>query len=288
MCDWDTKILAELVTAHGRITLRGLVSLVSNPSTYSLPVLYGDTDSLFVGEGGRPEHSQKVDNFISEAEETYRVKLSKGKPCKILVLTRNKKQYVGIDPDGMSITKTMVGMKRDKTKFCQKIITRLISREFIEPFRDKANLSEAKERVLMFVRAAFENLESKILVKDFDFIKTELAYSLKASRSLETYTNEGIHKEIYREIMMEDSRNAQDSPGHAAFTGSEQVYYYYKIQPLQSNNHQAKKYTIYPEKYVLDLSKYREELFNALDPILEVLGFDLSILRRELLPGQID
>jgi hypothetical protein len=65
---------------------------------------------------------------------------------------------------------------------------------------------------------------------------------------------------------------------------AERVYYYHKIQPILVNSHE-KKYTIYPEKYPLDLEKYKEELFNAIDSILEALGFDVEALRKELLTG---
>jgi DNA polymerase I len=232
---YDPRI-AELVTGHGRITLKGLVSLISDPSKYNLPVLYGDTDSLFVANGAIPENTQRIENFLSEAQETFKIKVSKEKALKILVLTRNKKQYFGINFDGEPISKTMVGMKSDKTLYCQQITSRLISPEFIEPFMDESNLSEARERVLLFVKASFAKLESKILAKDLDFIKHKLAYSLKASRPLDTYNNEGIHKEIYREIIEEAASQNNINIDNSFFAG-ERVYCYYKIYPMYENGH---------------------------------------------------
>jgi DNA polymerase elongation subunit (family B) len=265
--------LAELVTGHGRITLKGLVSLISDSTKYNLPVLYGDTDSLFVADGARPENAQRIENFLSEAQETFKIKLSKEKALKILVLTRNKKQYFGINSEGELISKTMIGMKSDKTLYCQQITSRLISPEFLEPFIDKSNLSEAQEKVLLFVKASFAKLESKILQKDLEFIKHKLAYSLKASRSLDTYNNEGVHKEIYLEVI-EKTDPAKNNNSKNSLFSAEQVYYYYKIQPLQMNGHQ-KKYSTYPEKYPLDLDKYKEELLTSIEPILEALGLDV-------------
>jgi hypothetical protein len=118
----------------------------------------------------------------------------------------------------------MVGMKSDKTLYCQQITSRLISPEFIEPFMDESNLAEAREKVLLFVKSSFAKLEAKILQNDLEFIKHKLAYSLKASRPLDTYNNEGIHKEIYRESIEEAT--ASNALLHNSFKQSIFILFY--------------------------------------------------------------
>ena len=57
------------------------------------------------------------------------------------------------------------------------------------------------------------------------------------------------------------------------------VYYYWKILA------EERSVTIHPEMYPLNMNKYKEELFNCIEPILEAYGVkeeDLNKLHDEL------
>ena len=62
------------------------------------------------------------------------------------------------------------------------------------------------------------------------------------------------------------------------------VYRYWKIKAKN------RKATIHPEKYELDMQKYREGLFNCIKPVLEVYGTsseEISQLYKELVNNSL-
>ena len=82
--------VAELITAFGQHAIKSLINLVGKDK-----VLYGDTDSIYLVGAN--------DSIIEEAKSRFNVRLEVDKAWKILFLTSNKKQYLGLTEQGQLV-----------------------------------------------------------------------------------------------------------------------------------------------------------------------------------------
>lgn len=117
-------------------------------------------------------------------------------------------------------------------------------------------LSILGDRTIKYIRSAFAELQ---LSDSLD----KLSFSLESKKPLYAYQNKVIQKQIYDEILEECGNDIQ-----LAHSKSEagRVYRYWKIKAKN------RKATIHPQKYELDMQKYKEGLFNCIKPVLEVYG----------------
>jgi hypothetical protein len=110
----------------------------------------------------------------------------------------------------------------------------------------------------------------------------DLAYSAEAAKNLYDYTSNGKEQWIYREILEDccGSVELAQSKSQAKY-----VYRYWKIRGVK-----GKSITIHPEKYQLDITKYKAKLFTCIKPILAAYGIsarDLDKLQNELMTGRV-
>jgi len=123
--EYQDPRVAELITAFSQYTLKPLETFVGTEN-----VLYGDTDSIYlVGANNK---------IVAEARDKFNVRLEVDKVWKILFLTSNKKQYVGLTEAGELVHTTMTGMKSNQPLYYNEVAQKLISKEFLEAFIDKS------------------------------------------------------------------------------------------------------------------------------------------------------
>lgn len=214
-----------------------------------------------------------------------------------MCLSSNKKQYFGITKQGVLVHKTLTGMKSNYPAYFKEVTEKLISKEFQESFiTSDPTPTSALDKILTYVRSAFNLLQIKIkgstnITEDLD----DLAYSAEASKNLYDYASDGKEQEIYREILEDCGGSVELAQSKSQ---AKQVYKYWKIRGVESKDKDrdrsigngkgsisSKSITIYPEKYQLDIVKYREELFKCVKPILAAYTLsveDLNKLQREL------
>jgi DNA polymerase elongation subunit (family B) len=254
--EYQDPRLAELTTAFGQYTLKSLEQLVGKEN-----VIYGDTDSIYLVGAN--------DKIIAEAKDKFNIKLEVDKVWKILFLTGNKKQYVGLTIEGEIIHTTLTGMKSNQPSYYNEVAKQLISKEIIEGFVDTP-ADVALERVIKHLRAAFIELG---LSDNLD----KLSFSLESKEPLYIHKNNNIQRQIYEEIL-EECNNDINMANSRSQAG--RVYRYWKVIAKKRSA------TIHPQKHQLNMHKYREGLFNCIEPVLEVYGMDqdaISRLREELL-----
>jgi DNA polymerase elongation subunit (family B) len=143
--EYQDPRVAELITAFSQYTLKPLETFVGTEN-----VLYGDTDSIYlVGANNK---------IVAEARDKFNVRLEVDKVWKILFLTSDKKQYVGLTEAGELVHTTMAGMKSNQPLYYNEVAQKLISKEFLEAFIDKST-EIALERIIKYIRAAFAELQ---------------------------------------------------------------------------------------------------------------------------------
>ena len=104
---------------------------------------------LFVGANNK---------IIAEARDKFNVRLEVDKVWKILFLTSNKKQYVGLTAEGELEYTTMTGMKSNQPLYYNEVAQKLISEEFLEAFID-TSAEIALERIIKYIPTAFIELQ---------------------------------------------------------------------------------------------------------------------------------
>jgi DNA replicative helicase MCM subunit Mcm2 (Cdc46/Mcm family) len=261
---YDFRVV-ELITAFARHTLLGLKDLLH---TNNVEILYGDTDSLFVNGGAISD----VD-IVSMAKEKFQVDFAQDRVWKILALMKNKKQYFGILKNGKAMHKTLVGLKNNYPSYFNEVVEQLISKETIQLFLDGDDVitdPNTKRHILDLIYSSFEIMNDKLLKRDMDFIKNKLSYSGKTQKALYEHDRNCWQNYIFEE-MVEDcdgDRELAKINNHP-----KSVYSFWKITPI-GHNGDKKSCTIHPDRYILADRSYRRDLWNCLEPILEVYGFD--------------
>ncbi len=267
---YDFRV-AELITAFARHTLLGLKDFLQEKG---LKVIYGDTDSLFVKKC-------TVENYdiTSKAKCRFQVEFIKDKSWKVLVLL-SKKEYFGILENGNYCRKTIYGLRDDKPPYFNTVTSEIISKKFLEQDSTQSSL---KERALEYVQSAYSVLSDKIIIKDEIFIREQLPWRIKISKSLSQYAS-GWQKHVFEEKLAESGNNLVsielDNP-----VGSIQPYW--KTIPEGNGERNV---TIHPECHALDLHQYKEDLWTCFEPILEAYGYtedELIRLRNELFDNHL-
>jgi DNA polymerase elongation subunit (family B) len=164
--------VAELITGFARYALDSLVKFVNDKGG---KILFGDTDSIFVAG----DNNNGTIDIVSEAN----VKLVQDKLWKVLFLTSNKKQYVGLTEQGRVTDKGLVGKKNNQPAYFSEVISYLISKEYLEKFVNEGS-EVTLGRIKEYVHFVYQTLDQKVRDQDLDFIVDKLAYSNKSSKSL--------------------------------------------------------------------------------------------------------
>jgi hypothetical protein len=278
---YDFRVV-ELITGFGRHTLLGLRELLNKRG---IEILYGDTDSLFVKNSG-----DKNLDITALAREKFHVDFSKDKIWKLLVLGKNKKQYFGILENDEHMCKTLIGLKGDKPLYFTEVVSKLVGKETLELFLDDDvhtnNDGRTGQHVLDLIRSTFGILGDKLLVRDMEFIKEKLFYTMQTKDPLYECTDNRWQKYIFDEIVQDcnGDRVLAERRSHA-----KSVHAYWKIIP--NGRGDKKSCTLHPERYTLDIRGYRNELWNCIEPILQAYGFSSNeciTLRNELVNNQTE
>ena len=238
--------VAELITGYGQYTIKELEKYVGNR------MIYGDTDSLYL--------SNRDDTIIAKAAELG-VTLEFERLWKGLFLSSLKKWYFGLTQEGKVIHKTLKGMKSDQPDYFREVTEKLVSKEFMKLFinvnpNGNTNNTNPLTDVVDYIKSAFIQLPNANL--------NELAFSQEAAKALYEYKNNGKERQMYSEIL-------EDYGGDIELANSKSqekhIYKYWKII-----GRKGRSVTTHPELYQLNMDKYREELFNSIEPILEAYG----------------
>jgi DNA polymerase elongation subunit (family B) len=245
--------VAELITGFGNYTHRKLVEFAGED------VLRGDTDSLCL---------RKMNNkIIKYAKDELGVTLELEERYHPLFLTSNKKQHIGLTDKGEVVATTMTGSKSNYPPFFGKVSEKLISKEFLESFNHN-DKDTALKPILEYIRSTFKELA--------ELPVSELFYTELWQLNLWEYKNDVKQKKIYKEILEDCNGDKNIAQGKSQ---AEQIWRYWKVKA------KGKSFTLHPERYQIDMEKYRDELFNTIEPTLETFGVDkimMEDLRHDL------
>jgi DNA polymerase elongation subunit (family B) len=170
----------ELITAFGQYTIRRLEEFAGADNT-----LYIDTDSLYL----RSENK----DIIKFAKDELGVKLEVDKRWKIIFLTNNSKNYMGVTEEGTLEHTTLTGMKSNYPSIINEIAENVICKELLELFI--TNPGTALDKVLQYVRDGFKRLTQEC--------PSNLVVAKLFEKDLWDHKNNNEPKQIYSEILQD-------------------------------------------------------------------------------------
>ncbi|TMI52053.1 DNA polymerase II [Candidatus Bathyarchaeota archaeon] len=145
---WYSREVAESAAALGRDTINKSIDIAKN---LGLKVLYGDTDSLFVG------YAEKlVNRFIKEIDKNLGLEINLGQLYKRILFTEAKKKYAGLlEDDELDV----VGMEAIRGDWSN--LARNVQNEVLKLVLQDGNPARARS----YVTSLINDLESAELPK---------------------------------------------------------------------------------------------------------------------------
>ena len=161
---------AEAVTAVGRNIIS---KTIETAKSVSLPVLYGDTDSVFVHNPTK----EQVDYLIDFCKKHYSIDLEIDKEYKYLVLSDRKKNYFGVKKDGNLDIKGLSGKKSNTPPFVKRLFNDVL--EKLKPIENISDFNEVKQEIRYVM---------KTVIDDFDKIPLDqLAFKVMIAKNPAEY-----------------------------------------------------------------------------------------------------
>lgn len=234
--------VAEATTALGRFMM---VRTIKKALELGLPVLYGDTDSLFIWNPLK----EKIDELTSWASKELQVDLDIDKRYKWVAFSSRKKNYVGIYEEGGIDAKGIIGKKRNTPEFIQRLVMETI--DLLGKADDISLLERTVNELKKTTLSYYEALKEKAIPLD------ELVFRVALTKPLASYVkNTPQHVKAARQLQRFGLRvEVGDIISFVKVRGGDGV----KAVQL------ARIDEVDPEKYI-------EHLRAALEQILESLG----------------
>ena len=168
--------VAETTTAVGR---RIISDTVEDCRNRGMAVLYGDTDSLFLGRTDRAD----MDAVIAGARERHGADLEVDKQYRYGILTGRKKNYLGVRADGTCDVKGLTGKKSHTPAVVRSCFEGAIAR--LGAAQNSDGIEEAKRGIVSDIERAVGSLRGG------DVPIRDLLFRVKMMRGMETYGNGG-------------------------------------------------------------------------------------------------
>ncbi len=165
--------VAECTAALGRYAI---ASTLKQTFKLKIPVLYGDTDSLFLWN---PE-PEKIDELIEWVSQNLSIDLEIDKVYKWLALSERKKNYIGVYTNGEVDIKGLVGKKRNTPEFIKKLFYDIVS--ILQKAENIQDIERAIEEIKTLTRENYEKLKKRELPLD------QLVFHVALSKPLASYT----------------------------------------------------------------------------------------------------
>lgn len=232
---------AEAVTAIGRDIIS---QTIETAKAESLPVLYGDTDSIFVL---KPTEEQ-VKKLIDFCHSNYAIDLEVDKEYKYLVLSNRKKNYFGVKTNGKLDIKGLSGKKSNTPPFVKRLFYDVL--EKLQDINDKDEFEEAKLEVRYLIQVVVDNFD-KIPLK-------ELSFKVMVSKDPSEY-------KVKPQVVKAGEQLGKVEKGQ--FVEFIKTWNDLKVKPIQL----AKRDDV-------DKAKYLESLESVMQQITEPMGISMDLI----------
>ncbi len=238
--------VAESTTALGRYSI---IKTLKMAYKLGIPVLYGDTDSLFLWNPSR----DVIGKLIKKSLEELNIDLNIDKVYKWIAFSGRKKNYLGILETGDPDIKGLTGKKRNTPEFIKRMFY-----EIVKTLSFAGNILELEntiEEIKELIRKRYIELrEGKVRLDD-------LAFRVALTKPLDSYTKTTPqHVKAARQLLRY---------GRRIETGEIISY----VKTRDSSGVKAIQLARIDE---IDLDKYVDHIKTTLEQILEALNISFN------------
>jgi len=237
--------VAESTTALGRYSIQ---QAIDKAKSMGIPVIYGDTDSLFL----KNPTEEQVMEIVNWAKDTLGIDLEVDKRYRYVAFSQRKKNYIGVYEDGSVEIKGLSGKKSHTPDFIKKVFYDVV--QILSQVKSQSDFEEAKEKIRRRIRQAYLDLKNRNIPLD------ELAFKVMLNKPLEDYTDTTPqHVKAAQLLAQKREIKAGDIIAYVKVVGKEGV------KPVEM----AKKEEI-------DVDKYIEFMNSTFEQLLDALGFSFE------------
>jgi DNA polymerase I len=240
--------VAEAVTAYGRDAMR---KTVDKARSLGIEVLYGDTDSLFL----KKYTPEQINELIKWSNEKLQMELEIEKEYRYALLTKLKKNYLGVYEDGNIDIKGLTGKKRHTPQFLKDAFMKMI--KTLGAVQSPKDFTDAKKHIRNIVHDCYSKLMNK------EYALDDLTLNITISKPLNSYTKTTPQHVKAAKLLIKAGHDVQ--PG--------QIIRFIKttddigVKPRQLADLELKD---------LDVNKYVEYLKSTFDQVLDALGTNFN------------
>ena len=243
---------AEMITAIGR---KAILSSIEEAKALGLRVIYGDTDSLFIKNAPQ----EKIEELCRRIRDKLGIELELDKVYRYVILSRLKKNYLGILEDGSVEIKGLLGKKRNIPSFVRKAFEDVIS--ILKDVRNEEDLENAKKRIVDVIKGWCQKLERG------EFSLEEVAFEVMLTKPTDGYVKT-TPQHVKAAIMIEKRKGIRIPPGAV-------------VSFVKTKDKNGVKPVEFAKKEDLDLDKYLEIMETTFGQLLGALGTSF----REVISG---
>jgi len=238
---------AEATTAIGRYTI---LETIKKCESIGIEVLYGDTDSIFIKN---PSDAQ-IQNVIEQAKKDHGVDLEIDKFYRYCVLSKRKKNYLGVTKAGKVDVKGLTGKKSHTPAFIKKLFYELL--DILSKVQTMDDFERAKRQISEKIATCARKIEDKEIPLD------DLTFNVMISKAPSEYVKT-IPQHIRAAKQLESIREVKKGD---------------KISFVKIINKPGVKPIELAKKEEIDSKKYMEFMEATLDQITSSMDLDFDTM----------
>jgi len=238
---------AEATTAIGRHTI---LETIKKCEEIGIEVLYGDTDSIFI----KKPSEQQIQKVIEQAKKDHGVDLEIDKVYRYCVLSKRKKNYLGVTKDGKVDVKGLTGKKSHTPAFIKKLFYELL--DILSKVLTMNDFDRAKKEISVKIA----NCATK--VQDKEIPLEDLTFNVMISKAPSEYVKT-IPQHIRAAKQLESIREIKKGD---------------KISFVKILNKPGVRPLELAKKEEIDSKKYMEFMESTLDQITSSMDLDFDTI----------
>lgn len=237
--------VAEATTAIGRHTI---LSAIEKCQDVGIDVLYGDTDSLFL----KNPTKDQIQTVIEWAKKEHSIDLEVDKEYRYVVLSKRKKNYLGVLNDGKVDVKGLTGKKSHTPLFVKTLFYEIL--DILSKVLTAEDFEKSKKEVGELIAKYAKKLKAR------EIPLSDLTFNVMISKAPSEYVKT-IPQHIRAAKLLEQTREIKRGD----------IISYVKIL-----NRPGVKPTELARLDEVDLSKYMEFMESTLDQITSSMDMDFN------------
>ncbi len=238
---------AEATTAIGRYTI---LETIKKCEAIGIEVLYGDTDSIFI----KNPSEQQIQTVIEQAKADHGVDLEIDKVYRYCVLSKRKKNYLGVTKDGKVDVKGLTGKKSHTPAFIKKLFYELL--DILAEVQTMDDFERAKNQISEKIANCAKRVENKEIPLE------DLTFNVMISKSPSEYVKT-IPQHIRAAKQLESIREIKKGD---------------KISFVKILNKPGVRPIELAKKEEIDSKKYMEFMESTLDQITSSMDMDFDTI----------